>query len=114
MELVLFLMVSFLICVPAWYVARKRQTWYGWDYGTVFAPIPIWLALAIVQIGSNSMSNLVEVLILAALVPLAVSARIFLLDRWWGNPMRNSLVMLFICTVVLPLGLRLTMPELAE
>jgi len=108
------LVISFLVCIPAWYVARKRHSWYGWDYATVFAPIPIWLSLAIIQVGANSMSNLVELLILGAFVPLAVSARVFLLDRWWKNQLRNSLVILVICTVVLPLGLRLAMPALPE
>src|SRR5947207_2998047 len=114
MGFLILLALSFLLCIPAWYVARKRESWFAWDYATVFAPMPIWLALAVVQIGAKRMSNLVELLIVAAIVPLAVSARVFLLDSKWSNPTRNSLGVLFFCVVVLPLALRLAMPALPE
>ena len=57
MELLVLLLVSCLLCVPAWYVARERRSWSGWDYATVFGPIPAWFALSVVQIGSQSLSN---------------------------------------------------------
>jgi hypothetical protein len=114
MVFLILLAVSFLLCIPAWYFARKRHSWFGWDYATVFAPMPIWFTLAIAQVGAKGMSNLMELLIIAAFVPLAVSCRVFLLDQQWNNPTRNSLVIFFLCCVVLPLGLRLAMPALPE
>ena len=114
MGFLIWLASSFSLCIPAWYVARKRQSWFEWDYATVLAPIPIWFALALARIGAQSMANLVEVLIIAAFVPVAVSCRVFLLDGKWNNPTRNSLAVFLLCGVVLPLGLRLAMPELSE
>lgn len=95
MGFLILLASSFLLCIPAWYVARKRRSWFAWDYATVFAPMPIWLVLAVIQVGAKSMSNLVELLVIAAAVPLAVSVRVFWLDGKWNDPTRNSLGVLF-------------------
>lgn len=112
----LFLIVGagFTLCVPAWCFARQKRSWFAWDYATVFGPFLIWLMLAIGRVGSSSMSNLVELLVLAALVPAAISIRVFVLDRIWIDSIRSSLSVCFICCVVFPLALRLGMPELPE
>lgn len=114
MEIFIWLTSSFSLCIPAWYVARKRQSWFVWDYATVFAPMFIWFALALAQVGNQGMSNLVELFVIAAVVPLAVSCRVFLLDRKWNDPTKNSIVIFTLCCIVLPLGLRLTIPILSE
>ncbi len=113
MEFLALLATSGLLCVPAWYVARRRKSWFGWDYVSVFAPMPFWYALFILQIGAQSLSNLVELLIVGAFVPMAVSCRVFLLDRISQNSIRSSVLTCAICLVV-PLGLRLGMPLLPE
>ena len=114
MQFLFLIIICFLLCLPAWYTARKRQTWFDWDYATVFAPMPIWLIYSIIQIGSNGLSNLIEILIIAAFLPLALSLRVFLMDRFWKNAKRNSLWIFFLCCIVLPLILRIGMPVLSE
>ena len=112
--LLLVPVTGFLLCVPAWYVARRREAWFGWDYLGVFLPLPLWFAFVITQIGQPSMSNfLVELLIIAAFVPLALSLRIFLLDRWFKNHEHSAMAMCAVC-LVFPLVVRLAMPYLPE
>jgi hypothetical protein len=113
MEFLILLVVMALLCLPAWYVARKRQSWFGWDYATVLGPLPFWYALAVSRVGSASMSNLIELLVVAAFVPLAVSGRVFVADRILKQPMRWSLVVCGTCFLV-PLILRLAMPAIPE
>ena len=113
MEILIPLVLTGLACVPAWYVARKRGTWFGWDYLTILAPIPFWYMLSILDIGPQSLGNLVELLVVGAFIPIALSCRVFLLDQLSRNAIRSSLAICAL-SIVLPLGLRLTMPSLAE
>ena len=113
MELLVLLVASALLCSPAWYIARKRGSWFSWDYVTVFGPPLFWFMLAIAHIGSQSLSNLIELVIVAAFIPLAVWSRVLLLDRFSKAPKRNSLVVCGVCFLV-PLILRVAMPTLAE
>lgn len=113
MAFIILLVVSPVLCVPAWYVAQKRKSWFAWDYGTVFGPTVCWYALSIAGVGHQSMGNLIELLIVAAFVPLAISFRIFFLDKLLNNPLRSSLIIGAVC-FILPLVLRLTMPQLPE
>jgi hypothetical protein len=113
-QLLLLFVVSVLLCIPAWYIARRSHVWFPWDYVGIFGPYLVWLVLAISRVGSNSLANLVEIVILAALVPGVISIRVFLLDRIWSQPTKTSLAACVFCCLVLPLGLRLGMPGLSE
>jgi hypothetical protein len=113
MEFLLLLGLSFALSVPACYVARRRNTWIGWDYATLFAPIPFWIMLVIVRIGPLSLSNVIEVLLVAFFVPVALTFRVFLVDRFSNDLWRTSMLTCLVCLVI-PLGLRLAMPLLPE
>ena len=113
MEILIPLVLAGWLCIPAWYVARRRGTWFGWDYLTILAPIPFWYVLSILGVGSQSLSNFIELLFVSAFIPIALSCRVFLLDQLSRTAMRSSLVICALSTV-LPLGLRLAMPSLAE
>jgi len=75
--------------------------------------MPFWYALSILQIGSQSLGNLIELLAIGAFVPIAMTCRVFLLDRLSKSAMRSSLLVCALC-FVLPLTLRLAMPPLSE
>jgi hypothetical protein len=113
MEVLIPLMLAGFLCVPAWYVARKRGTWFGWDYLTILAPIPFWYVLSILGLGPRSLGNFVELFVVGAFIPIAVSCRVFLLDQLSRNAIRSSLAICAL-SILLPLGLRLAMPTLAE
>ena len=97
MELLFLLVLSCLLCVPAWYVARGRRSWFWCDYATVLGPMLLWYALSILQVGPQSLSNLIELLVIGAFVPIAVSCRVFLLDRLSKSAMRSSLLTSAVC-----------------
>lgn len=103
---------GFLACWPAWFMARKRRAWYDWDYMSLLAPLPLWLMLTILHIGAASLTNLViEPIVVALFVPLALSLRVFVLDRIFTNLGRSSKLILAAC-LFLPLWLRLFLPVL--
>jgi len=112
-EFVLTLASSPLLCLPAWYVARKTQRWYGWDYASALGPIPFWFALLSMRVGHMSMGNLIELLAVALFVPVAISLRVFLLDRYVSHTRRSSIVVCAVC-FTLPLVLRLMVPLIPE
>lgn len=113
MEFLLVLAGTSSLWVPVWYVARKTQRWYGWDYASVLGPIPFWFMLMTMGI-AMSLSNLfVELLAIAAFVSVAVSLRVFLVDRYFRDTRRSSIVVCAIC-FALPLVLRLAMPGIPE
>lgn len=99
-------------CWPAWFAARQSRTWYDWDYMSLFAPLPLWLALSLLRIGSNDGTSLViEPILVALFVPLALSVRVFLLDHVFRDTRRISKLTLGAC-LALPLWLRLFVPLL--
>ncbi len=115
--MVLYLIVAVLIsatlCAPAWAFARRHNAWFGWDYAAVLLPIPLWLMLMVMRIGSQSLANLVEAIVLVVLVPVVVSLRVFLIDRWLNAPRLGSLIAFGICTLA-AVALRGFMPLLSE
>lgn len=103
---------GFLACWPAWFAARRRRAWYDWDYMSLLAPLPLWLALCILHVGSDNIANLViEPILVAIFVPAVLSLRVFLLDRFFKDLGRMSQLTLGAC-LFLPLWLRLIMPLL--
>ncbi len=104
---------SAVFAAPAWYYARRGQRWFVSDYVTVFAPVVLWFLLTLLGIGPQSLANIVEVLAVAAFNPIALTMRVFVLDRLWPRPgFWSRLCML--AGLALPLMLRLTMPVLPE
>lgn len=102
-----------LLSLPPWLVAKRRGTWFSWDYTLPVVPATLWLFLAGAGVGPQSLSNLVELLAVLAVVPLAVWVRVFALDRAWKNQQLNS-VACFVCCLALPVVLRVSMPLLPE
>jgi hypothetical protein len=113
MDFILILAASPLLCTPAWYIARKATRWYGWDYASALGPIPFWFLLLAMRIGPMSMGNLVELLAVALFVPAVISLRVFLLDRYFTDTRRSSIVLCVIC-LSFPLALRLMVPVIPE
>jgi len=90
--LVLLVLAS-LASGPAWWNARRHGAWIAWDYASLVVPFALWLALVIVGFGpGKSLSNVVELFILAVVVPLLHSVRVFIVDRQLMYRRRNSIV----------------------
>jgi hypothetical protein len=110
---VLIVVVVLLASAPAWWVARKRGTWFGWDYATLFAPFALWFLLAAAGFGAQSLSNIVELMGLVVLIPALHYVRVWLLDRWFKSARANSTAVL-VFSIAAAVGLRAFFPLLPE
>ena len=77
------------------------------------APVLIWYLLVAAGVGPQSLSNIVELFIIAVAVLALAYVRVFVLDRLTGSPKTNAIVILAL-SVIVPIVLRLTMPVLPE
>lgn len=109
----LALLLSILICAPAWYVANKRTGWYPWDYLTAGAALPIWILLSIFQIGHQSMGNLVEIPVILLFPGLLLNTRVFL-GRYLGVAAERQSMGCFVLLVMLVIAVRIFSPEIPE
>jgi hypothetical protein len=86
--------------------------WSTYDYASLVVPFLLWIALTLLGIGPQSLSNVLELFAIVLLVPLLLSARIFLLDAH-ATPFDPALLVLALACVGTVL-LRLFMPCLPE
>lgn len=101
------------LCLPGWSYARRRQ---GASSLLLFMAMPatiIWVLLSGAGIGAQSLSNLIEVLVLLSLGVAACYLQVFFLDRHLSRPPRTS-AWLAGALVLVGLPLRLMMPVLPE
>jgi uncharacterized membrane protein len=110
--IVLILFTS-LTSGPAWWNARCRGTWIAWDYASLVVPFGLWLVLASAGFGPQSLSNIVETFVLAAVIPILHSVRVFLVDKRIKYRRRNSIIVFVVANFV-AIGLRALVPTLPE
>jgi hypothetical protein len=106
-------LVASLASGPAWWVARRRGTWLVWDYVSLVSPFGLWLVLAAAGFGSQSLGNLVEPVVLVAVIPIAHSVRVFFVERRSKFRAANSIAVLVIANLV-AIGLRAFVPLIPE
>lgn len=100
--------------VPAWLYARRRRAGTTPPILVLGAPaIVVWVLLTMLGVGAQSLSNLVETLMLAALSVVLCYGQVFLLDRLLPSPRRTSLG-LAAGLILVGVLLRLFMPLLPE
>ena len=107
------IIVTSIASAPAWWVARRRGTWLNWDYASLVTPFALWVALASAGFGAQSLGNLIEPVGLVAIIPLAHSIRVFLIDRWSKAAHAKSIAVFALVSVV-AIGLRAFVPLLPE
>lgn len=93
------MVLAVVLTGPAWFFAQKQGVWFLSDYATVIVPFVIWFGLSAAKSGYRGLLNRNELLILAALIPIALSIRVFLLDRWLEAPQRSSFSVFAICAL---------------
>lgn len=105
--------MGFLLCLPARAVAKREKRWFPWDFAGPIGAVVLWILLASFGVGHQSLSHLIEIPLALLFAVLALYLRVFVMDRFIGEPKVNSLVVValalaFVC------GLRLFMPYLPE
>lgn len=108
----IFLAFCLISCLPAWFTSRRRGQAGRWSLFTVLPGLIGWYLLAVSGVGQPGLSNLVaESFDLTLGSIILYYLKVFLLDRYAGQPARNTAYM-----VVIALGaavlLRLLMPQI--
>ncbi len=60
---------------PIIILARKRARWRMWEVAGLICPILLWIALALVVPSGKSLSNMIELLLIVSLIPIAALLR---------------------------------------
>lgn len=107
--LVVPLLLSILIGLPFLFKSRKRGRLYIFEYSVLIVPVFIWNLLLESRIGSQSLSNIVEVYILTLAVIIYSGYRFLQSKGTLG-----SKVLGFLLLSTLPIVLRLCFPYLSE
>jgi hypothetical protein len=107
------LVLSVLLCLPAWYLAQKRKSWHPVDYVTTLAALPIWILLSAFQLGHQSMGNLIEIPAILIFPPLLLTAKVALGKRLAAGSEKASIVT-FLILVALIGAVRMFTPEIPE
>lgn len=106
-------LASVLLNGPAFlYSCKKgRESW--WLLFCVVPGIAVWGALTAAGIGAQSLSNLAELLWLAAAAVLLSYGKVFLLDPWVASATRSTYVLMALLAAA-AVGLRLLTPVFPE
>ncbi len=86
-----------LLSSIAWYFARRRKTWFDWDWLLCTLPTAIWFALVTRGIGSQNQDQIIELAYITGLIPTVFTLRVFILDKLFKNAKRNSIFIFAIC-----------------
>jgi branched-subunit amino acid transport protein AzlD len=113
MEMLLFVSgVPILFCMVVglpFMVLQKTGRVFFWEYFVMFLPVVIWILLTMSGLGHQSLSNIVEVFIVALIV--TIYAVCFFKVASFSKGARTSFVF---ALCLLPVALRLFFPSLPE
>ena len=107
------LLVAGLLILPGWLWTRRRRGQSAWVFLLPVLGLIIWVLLAALGIGAQSLSNLVETAgVVAGAVAIAY-LKLFLFDRKF-EPEKRSMLFSILLVVLVGLAFRLFTPELPE
>jgi hypothetical protein len=110
--LIIVLILPALLLVPAWASARRKgeSWWFLFFHGpAIFS----WVLLTALGYGAQSLSNLMELLFLAAAAVVIGYFKVFVVDRSMTSPNLSTLAAAGLLLAV-ALALRSLMPVLPE
>jgi hypothetical protein len=105
--------VATLCVLPGWIWAKRHRPWSGWVLALPFLGIGFWGVLAMLGLGSQSLGNVVEVLIIAASA-VVISYLVFVLIGRLNFSVARGTAIAYIAVAVVAACLRLFMPVLPE
>lgn len=111
----LFFVVSLLavlLIIPGWLWCRRKHQQTAWTLALPPIGIGLWAVLTDLGVGSQSLGNIVEVFVIAALAVLTAYVKFLLLDKVGLS--RFGVVAAYVVVGVLTVGLRLFMPSISE
>jgi hypothetical protein len=109
--LVLYVLPVAVIAIPLMVFTRRRVSWWLLDVIAIALPGPLWLLLNFQDSSGRSLSNIIELPILALLASLGVGVRALLGTRL---PRLGSSLLLFLALVGTTLCFYYLFPTLPE
>ena len=106
------LLSTILFSLPVWFTAFRRKAVSGFVFYFPFIPVITWMILVYLNIGAQSLSNFIEIIIINILTLLVLIA-VLLKNRQslFSLKIKFTLTLLFLIFVI---GLRLLMPVIPE
>ena len=101
------------LILPGWILARRQAPQGLWLFALPLGGTMFWLLLTVLDVGAQSLANIIEVYAVAGIAVLAAYLKFFVFDRFSSVPGRSVVLAVAIVAVV-TLGLRLFMPGLPE
>ncbi|MDH3311230.1 MAG: hypothetical protein OEM48_11375 [Gammaproteobacteria bacterium] len=106
-------LIAAAFILPGWLWARKRSIQSLWLFLLPVSGAGFWALLAALRLGPQSLSNLIEIPIVAVVAVFTAYLKFFYLDkRMKRQDLSNSVS--FVVVAIVTLGLRLFMPLLPE
>jgi hypothetical protein len=114
--IVFFLVVSLVataLILPGWLWAKRQKPQSPWLLLLPVSGVGFWFVLAMLRIGPQSLSNLIEIPIVAIVAVVVVYLKIFAIDKQLKIPAFGEAIP-YVVVASVALGLRLLMPLLPE
>ncbi len=114
--IVMFVVVSLLatlLIFPGWLWLRRTRPQTLWFLALPFVSMALWVALTALGVGAQSLSNAIELLVVAASAIVFSYLTFFVFDRS-ATPGGKGAVVTFLLVCLVVIGLRLFMPVLPE
>ena len=109
-----FLLVLFcLASVPAYLLSKRRQEESLWLLFNFIPAAGVWVGLTRIGYGAQSLSNLIEIIIIGIASVVLPYMKIFLVDPKYGVPKKNTYI-LIAALVIASVLFRTFMPLLPE
>ncbi len=83
---VVLLLGASLLCLPAFLISRRRGAESGWLLFVTLPALVVWIGLTYLGYGAQSMSNLIEVILLFPVGVILCYLKVFVLDRRMRRP----------------------------
>lgn len=105
--------VATVVLVPGWYWRKSHGAKGNWILALPLATSVFWFLLIYCGVGQASLSNLMEIYLVAAFAVFIAYLKFLVLDRLIKKPDRNTMI-IFAIALLFSLLLRLFMPALPE
>lgn len=109
----LTILVATLLLVPGWFWAKKYDHKNIWIFALPFVAVAFWYSLMALGVGAQSLSNLIEILPVAAFAVVGGYVKFLFFDPSEKRRTKGFAVAIAI-VIVCVIALRLFMPGLPE
>lgn len=113
LALLLVSIIAALLVLPGWMLAKRYRPWSGRILALPFLGVGLWGALVMLGLGSQSLGNIVEVLIVATST-VVISYLVFFMFSHSNFSVARGTAIAYIVVAVVAVCLRLFMPVLQE